>query len=133
MKNVVLLFLLLPMICIAQTKPDAMTKLKNSKELLGLGLITQKEFDSIANDLKRIILGSTVEEEKNEFDGFYIGKKRVIPEKFAENKIDILGAALTGGIAGGGTKSILTGLNSKNILDVRNLKFFRILLKKILL
>ena len=68
-----------------------------------MGLISQKEFDSIANDLKAIILSSKVVEKDLEPDGFYTEEKRIIPEKFAESKTDIWGAALTGGLAGGGT------------------------------
>lgn len=111
------------MLSISQTNSEAMKKLQNSKELLEMGLITQKEFDSIANYLKDIILNSKVVEKETEPDGFYIGNERVIPEKFAESKTDIWGAALTGGIAGGGTKSVLVGLSSKNKLFIDNQEF----------
>jgi len=115
--------MLIPVLSISQTNSEAMKKLQNSKELLEMGLITQKEFDSIANYLKDIILNSKVVEKETEPDGFYIGKERVIPEKFAESKTDIWGAALTGGIAGGGTKSVLVGLSSKNKLFIDNQEF----------
>ena len=118
MKKVFFVFLCLPLLCIAQTNSEAMNKLQNSKELLEMGLITQKEFDSIAKDLKEIILNSKIIEIETEPDGFYIDNKRVLPEKFAESKTDVWGAALTGGIAGGGTKSVIFGISSSNKLDV---------------
>ena len=40
------------------TKEDAITKFKELKELLDLGIITQKEFDKKAKELKKIILGN---------------------------------------------------------------------------
>ena len=38
------------------TKEDAITKFKELKELLDLGIITQEEFDKKAKELKKIIL-----------------------------------------------------------------------------
>ena len=83
-------------------------------------LITQKEFDSIAVTLKDIILNSKIVKEEIPDDGFYITNKKLIPEKFAESKTNIWAAALTMGIGGGGTKSYLIGLTSKNKLKVKN-------------
>tara|TARA_X000000950_G_C13669290_1_gene559253 strand:+ start:61 stop:777 length:717 start_codon:yes stop_codon:yes gene_type:complete len=123
MKNLILILILIPFLSLSQTNSEAMKKLQNSKELLEMGLISQKEFDSIANDLKAIILSSKVVEKDLEPDGFYTEEKRIIPEKFAESKTDIWGAALTGGLAGGGTKSILVGKTSKNKVKVNNQVF----------
>ena len=53
-----------------------------SKELLEMGLITQKEFDSIAVALKDIILNSKVVKEEIPDDGFYITNKKLIEYKF---------------------------------------------------
>jgi len=100
---------------VAQTNKEAMEKFKNIKDLYELEMITQEEFDSIAKQLKEIILNSKVENENSKIDGFYIGEKRLIPERFAESKTDILGAALTYGIAGGSTKSYLSGAVSRNV------------------
>ena len=66
-------------------------KLKNSKELLSLGLLTQVEYDSIAKEIKSKILRS---DGSNELDGFYYQGKRIVPEVFANHKIDMLGRAL---------------------------------------
>ena len=123
MKKFLLILILIPFLSFSQTNSEAMKKLQNSKELLEMGLISQKEFDSIANDLKAIILSSKVVEKDLEPDGFFIEEKRIIPEKFAESKTDIWGAALTGGLAGGGTKSILVGKTSKNKVKVDNQVF----------
>ena len=120
MKKLLLLLLLIPLVSFGQTNSEAMKKLKNSKELLEMGLITQKEFDSIAVSLKDIILNSKVVKEEIPDDGFYITNKKLIPEKFAESKTDIWGAALTGGIGGGATKSYLIGLTSRNKLKIKN-------------
>lgn len=120
MKKLLLLLLLIPLVSFGQTNSEAMKKLKNSKELLEMGLITQKEFDSIAVSLKDIILNSKVVKEEISDDGFYITNKKLIPEKFAESKTDILGGVLTGGIGGGGTKSYLIGLTSRNKLKIKN-------------
>ena len=120
MKKLILLLILIPFVSFGQTNSEAMKKLQNSKELLEMGLITQKEFDSIAVALKDIILNSKVVKEEIPDDGFYITNKKLIPEKFAESKTDIWGAALTGGIGGGATKSYLIGLTSKNKLKVKN-------------
>ena len=54
MKKLILLLLFIPIISFGQTNWEAMKKLQNTKELLELGLITQKEFDSIAV-VRRII------------------------------------------------------------------------------
>ena len=40
----------------AQQDTDAMTKLKNVKELFDLGLISQQEYDSVSKNLTQIIL-----------------------------------------------------------------------------
>lgn len=106
----------------AQINNDALKKLQSTKELYDLGLINKKEFDSIANELKNIILNSEIVQNK-QADGFYIDGKRIIPEKFAESKVDVLGTALTYGLAGGGTKSILIGETSKNKLNLENQTF----------
>ena len=92
-----------------------MEKFKNIKDLYELEMITQEEFDSIAKQLKEIILNSKVENKNSKIDGFYIGEKRLIPERFAESKTDILGAALTYGSAGGSTKLYLSGAVSRNV------------------
>jgi hypothetical protein len=42
------------------------------------------------------------------------------PEKFAESKTDVIGSALTYGLAGGGIKSVLNGRTSKNKLLITN-------------
>ena len=120
MKKLILLLILIPFISFGQTNSEAMKKLQNSKELLEMELITQKEFDSIAVYLKDIILNSKVVKEEILDDGFYITNKKLIPEKFAESKINIWGAALTMGIGGGGIKSYLSGLTSRNKLKVKN-------------
>ena len=80
MKKFLLILILIPFLSFSQTNSEAMNKLQNSKELLEMGLISQKEFDSIANDLKAIILSSKVVEKDLEPDGFYIEEKRIIPE-----------------------------------------------------
>lgn len=55
MRNLFLLTLLLliSVLSFSQNQVEAMTKLKNIKELLELDLITQKEFDSISIELKK--------------------------------------------------------------------------------
>ena len=120
MKKLILILLFIPLISFGQTNSEAMKKLQNSKELLDLGLITQKEFDSIAVVLKDIILNSKVVKEEIPDDGFYINDKKLVPEKFAESKTDYLGTALTYGLGGGGTKSYLAGKTSKNKVKVNN-------------
>ena len=100
----------------AQTQSEAMVKLKNIKELLEMELISQKEFDSISQELKNIILNSKVED--NRPNGFYIGDNEIIPERFAESKTDVVGIIITGGLAGGETKSYLLGADSKYTLDI---------------
>lgn len=92
-------------------------KLKNSKELLSLGLLTQVEYDSIAREVKSKLLRS---DDSNELDGFYYQGKRMIPEVFANHKIDMLGTMFSFGLAGGGTKSILIGSSSMNKIDKQN-------------
>lgn len=121
MKNLLAFILLITSIdsLFGQVMNDPLKKLQSTKELYELGLINKKEFDSIANELKEIILSTQIIENKK-IDGFYINQKRMIPEKFAESKLDVLGSALTGGLAGGSTKSILIGDSSKNILDRKN-------------
>lgn len=114
------LLLIIPVFSFSQNQVEAMTKLKNIKELLELDLISQKEFDSISIELKSIILDSKTETLKDERDGFYIDGKILVPEKFAESKTDVLGMVLSSGIAGGSTKSYLIGVKSKNILDYNN-------------
>ena len=47
MKKLILLLILIPFVSFGQTNSEAMKKLQNSKELLEMGLITQKEFDQI--------------------------------------------------------------------------------------
>ena len=42
----------------SQDDADAMTKLKNVKELFEMGLVSQKEYDSIAKNLTQIILNT---------------------------------------------------------------------------
>jgi hypothetical protein len=121
MKNILFtISFLIAFSAFGQINSEAMIKLQNSKELLEMGLITQKEFDSIAVVLKDIILNSKVVKDETFDDGFYINDKKLVPEKFAESKTDVLGAALTYGIGGGGTKSYLRGKTSKNILKVNN-------------
>ena len=115
-----MLLLFIPLVSFGQTSSEAMQKLQYSKELLEMELITQKEFDSIAVALKDIILNSKIVKEEIPDDGFYITNKKLIPEKFAESKTNIWAAALTMGIGGGGTKSYLIGLTSKNKLKVKN-------------
>lgn len=92
-------------------------KLKSSKELLSLGLLTQVEYDSIAKDVKSKILRSY---NGNDLDGFYYQGKRIVPEVFANHKMDILGTVFSFGLAGGGTKSILTGSSSMNKINRDN-------------
>ncbi|MGB1044610.1 MAG: hypothetical protein ACPGYU_05615 [Flavobacteriaceae bacterium] len=92
-------------------------KLKSSKELLSLGLLTQVEYDSIAKDVKSKILRSY---NGNDLDGFYHQGKRIVPEVFANHKMDILGTVFSFGLAGGGTKSILTGSSSMNKINRDN-------------
>jgi len=92
-------------------------KLKNSKELLSLGLLIQVEYDSITKEIKSKILRS---DGSNEFDGFYYHGKRIVPEVFANHKIDMLGTMFSFGLAGGGTKSILIGSSSMNKIDRQN-------------
>jgi hypothetical protein len=119
-RKFLILLLFIPLVSFGQTSSEAMQKLQYSKELLEMELITQKEFDSIAVALKDIILNSKIVKEEIPDDGFYITNKKLIPEKFAESKTNIWAAALTMGIGGGGTKSYLIGLTSKNKLKVKN-------------
>lgn len=115
MRIIILIFLLVSSNMFCQMNDEAVKKLKGAKELLELELITQKEFDSIANELKKLILKSDVTVKEKIQDGFYIDKEFLLPERFAESKTDILGAALSSGLVGGGTKSMLAGLKSNNI------------------
>jgi len=45
----------------SQDDSDAMTKLKNVKEVFEMGLVSQKEYDSIAKNLTQIILNTKVD------------------------------------------------------------------------
>lgn len=121
MKKLLIITLLISSVnsLVGQSNNNALKKLQSTKELYELGLINKKEFDSIAKELKDIILNSEVIENKK-IDGFYIGDKRLVPEKFAESKVDVLGTALTYGLAGGGTKSILIGDTSKNKMGIES-------------
>ena len=119
MKKLLLLLIIAPVLVVGQSNNNALKKLQSTKELYELGLINKKEFDSIANELKDFILNSEVIENKK-IDGFYIDDRRLVPEKFAESKLDVLGTALTYGLAGGGTKSILMGDTSKNKMGMEN-------------
>lgn len=114
MRILLILFLFVTSNIFSQMNEEAIKKLNGAKQLLELELITQKEFDSIANELKNLILKSDVEVKEEIQDGFYINDEYLLPERFAESKTDVLGAAFSYGIAGGGTKSFLTGLKSKN-------------------
>ena len=87
MKKLILLLLFIPIISFGQTNSEAMKKLQNTKELLELGLITQKEFDSIAVVLKDIILNSKVVKEEIPDDGFYIADKKLTPENLLNQKL----------------------------------------------
>ena len=97
----------------AQENP-LLEKLRNSKELLSIGVLTQKEYDSIAKEVKHLILNS---ESSKDLDGFYYQEKRITPEVFSNHKVDMLGTMFSFGLAGGGTKSILTGSSSINQVD----------------
>lgn len=121
MKKLLILILLISSInsLLGQSTNNALKKLQSTKELYELGLINKQEFDSIANEIKDFILSSKVIENKK-IDGFYINDKRLIPEKFAESKVDVLGSALTVGLAGGSTKSILIGDTSKNKIGIES-------------
>ena len=58
---------------------------------------------------KEIILSDTKDDvqKSNISDGFYYKDNIMYPEKFSESKTDYVGYALTYGLAGGSTKSIL--------------------------
>jgi hypothetical protein len=111
---------------LSQDNTDAMTKLKNTKELYEMGLVSKAEYDSISKDLTKIILNTKVESdikdnpESNIQEGFYSQGVSLTPERFADTTIDILGAALTSGIAGGGIKSYLIGYKSPNVLEFQS-------------
>lgn len=100
----------------AQENP-LVEKLRNSKELLSIGVLTQKEYDSIAKEVKHKLLNP---KKGNDLDGFYYQDKRITPEVFSNHRIDMLGAMFSFGLAGGGTKSILTGSSSVNQIDRNN-------------
>ena len=114
-----LLILFIPFFSIAQSPSEAMEKLKNMKDLYDMNLISKSEFDSISVGLKEIILSNKNEEPKNPdiSDGFYYKGNQMFPEKFSESKTDYVGYALTYGLAGGSTKSILNGLTSRVKVD----------------
>jgi hypothetical protein len=114
-----LLILLIPFVGISQSSSEAMEKLKNMKELLDMDLLSQSEFDSISKGLKEIILSNkSLEDENTDIsDGFYYKNEIMYPEKFSESKTDYLGYALTYGLAGGSTKSILNGVSSRVKVD----------------
>jgi hypothetical protein len=114
-----LLILLIPFLSVAQSSSEAMEKLKNMKELLEMDLISKSEFDSISKGLKEIILSDTKDDvqKSNISDGFYYKDNIMYPEKFSESKTDYVGYALTYGLAGGSTKSILNGLTSRVKVD----------------
>mgnify|MGYP001277294784 FL=1 len=114
-----LLILLIPFVGFGQSTSEAMEKLKNMKELLEMDLISKSEFDSISSGLKEIILNNKNENVQNSdiSDGFYYKNNIMYPEKFSESKTDYLGYALTYGLAGGSTKSILNGLISRVKVD----------------
>ena len=84
-----------------------------------MDLISKSEFDSISSGLKEIILNNKNENVQNSdiSDGFYYKNNIMYPEKFSESKTDYLGYALTYGLAGGSTKSILNGLTSRVKVD----------------
>ena len=106
----------------SQDDADAMTKLKNVKELFEMGLVSQKEYDSIAKNLTQIILNTKVNSdvesnpESSSEEGFFSQGVKLTPERFADTKTDIIGTALTSGIVGGGIKSYLIGSKSPNVL-----------------
>ena len=118
-KIYILLILLIPFIGFSQSSVEAMEKLKNMKELLDMDLITKSEFDSISKGLKKIILSNRDLETTNDnkSDGFYYNDEILYPEKFSESQTDYLGYALTYGLAGGSTKSILNGETSRVKVD----------------
>lgn len=107
-------------ITISQEDTNAITKLRNVKELFEMGLISQSDFDSISKNLTQIILNQNITssskktEEKIEEEGFFFDNKKIIPERFVDTQTDLLGTALTGGILGGGIRSYLIGQNSPN-------------------
>jgi hypothetical protein len=123
MKKILLILITIPLIGFSQSSEDAMTKLKNVKELLDLGLLSQAEYDSVSIELKEFILNSKVnssnadEEYDILQDGFYYKGDLMYPEKFSESKTDVLGYALTYGLAGGSTKSYLNGVTSRVRVD----------------
>ena len=106
----------------AQEDTDAMTKLKNVKELFDLGLISQQEYDSVSQNLTQIILNSKVvsdvenNPESTAEEGFFSQGVKLTPERFADTTTDVIGTALTSGIVGGGIKSYLIGSKSPNVL-----------------
>ncbi len=56
-------------------------------------------------------------ETEADLDGFYYQDKRIFPEIFSNHRIDMLGIMFSFGLAGGGTKSILTGSSSINQVE----------------
>ena len=111
---------------LSQDNTDAMTKLKNTKELYEMGLISKTEYDSISKDLTKIILNTKVESdlkdnpESSIKEGFFSQGVSLTPERFADTTTDIIGTALTSGIIGGGTKSYLIGDKSPNVLEFQS-------------
>ncbi len=109
----------------AQEDTDAMSKLKNVKELFDLGLISQQEYDSVSQNLTQIILNSKVvsdvenNPESTAEEGFFSQGVKLTPERFIDTRTDVLGTALTGGIVGGGIKSYLMNEKSPNVIKLR--------------
>ena len=125
MKKLFIIFLL-PISMLSQNSEEAVKKLKSVKELFDLELISKKEYDSIANSLKDVIINSKLTKREKVKDGFFIGEKTLFPEKFSESKTDIIGYALTSGLVGGGTKSYLSGLSSEYRLNTNDKIILRI-------
>ena len=117
MKYLVLFLIIFMSFSLEAQENSLFKKLRNSKELLSIGVLTQKEFDSIVKEVKYLILNS---ESPKDLDGFYYQDKRIFPEVFSNHKIDMLGIMFSFGLAGGGTKSILTGSSSINQVDQNN-------------
>ncbi|MEK9584267.1 MAG: hypothetical protein VW034_05260, partial [Flavobacteriaceae bacterium] len=80
MRHLLFLFFIFSLTFSSAQNDVLIQKLKNSKELLSLGLLTQVEYDSIAREVKSKLLRS---DDSNELDGFYYQGKRMIPEVFA--------------------------------------------------
>ena len=108
----------------SQDDADAMTKLKNVKELFEMGLVSQKEYDSIAKNLTQIILNTKVDSdvesnpESSSEEGFFSQGVKLTPERFVDTRTDVLGTALTSGILGGGIKSYLMNEKSPNVIKL---------------